>query len=315
MGEGKAGAEGEAVSDLRRDELRSICQVMLREMIPSQLRLPSYRPISYEPCHFHRLWLSAGNIHMRSPTRGEEWGEATARLNLTTRLSELLQHEEPLHQLSYKLRPPDSQLLHYYTFLNVIQLLPSTGMAFSTLGSAIDDSFSPNFLPFIEDDSASSVYNGPRSGHWTVSSGFDGSAIDDRCPTFWGSTFGLNAVGERSQVGAYVNPIDGSLLKKLGRATVEEQRRAFAAESEVVGEGEGAIGIQQDRETEVARQDNARLWQEKKPKGFYMPRANDGRGVKVTTKSDRDEVVGAPPAKPDIEKYVRYIPIAMYYNC
>lgn len=162
-------------------------------------------------------------------------------------------------------------------------------MASSGYSSAIDDSFEPNFFPYTppRDDGADSVYNGPRSGHWSVSSSI-GSAIDDRCPTIWGVD---NVQRDIGQAGAYVRPIDGGLLRQLGRLTVEKHR------------------AEERQKQDCQVQDNKSVMSERKvekkevqPKGFYLPKA-DALGLKVQSKGGQDQIVKASVAEADAKRW------------
>ncbi|TKA29525.1 hypothetical protein B0A50_03538 [Salinomyces thailandicus] len=156
-------------------------------------------------------------------------------------------------------------------------------MAFNALGSAIDDSFEPNFFSYQpsepERDDSQSYYNGPRSGHWSVSSSV-GSAIDDRCPTIWG-TNDVRDGGSRG-TGAPKKAFDGGLLKRLGRATVE-QNVAVAIEAQekadlpmVEREASETSGL--EAEPVASR------------RGFYIPQRIGEKDVK-TGPSPKDGIV------------------------
>ncbi|TKA69697.1 hypothetical protein B0A55_07860 [Friedmanniomyces simplex] len=147
----------------------------------------------------------------------------------------------------------------------------------SDLGSAIDDSFSPNFFPVsVTPSLGTSTYNGPRSGHWSVSSSV-GSAIDDRCLTVWGALSGPGATG--SPGATAVNPINASLLKRIGRAAVETKA---AAEVEVGGQSVSEA----DNEQQASVRNEVKKVKETTPKGFYVPKAKDAPVVK-TQKQDK----------------------------
>ncbi|KAK4544236.1 hypothetical protein LTR36_004446 [Oleoguttula mirabilis] len=169
-------------------------------------------------------------------------------------------------------------------------------MAFSDLGSAIDDSFSPTFFPPAPagpDDQ--SQYNGARSGHWTVTSSI-GSAIDDRCPTVWGANAGQKSV---EQPGAYVKPIDGSLLRKLAKASLENN----VAAAEVKHHDDSVAELKPNARQQKPTADTGIVKEkpEATPKGFYIPRANDVRGIKITGKGGKDEVVRRPRVQVETE--------------
>lgn len=99
----------------------------------------------------------------------------------------------------------------------------------STFESAIDDSFEPTPLqePVNDDvaDAFDNAYNGPREGHWEVSSSV-GSFIDDRCPTVYDYPTRPAAGGESAA-------IQGGLAKKLIQAAIEDKRAAAAKDAAV----------------------------------------------------------------------------------
>ena len=125
-------------------------------------------------------------------------------------------------------------------------------------GSAIDDSYDPIDLPQELADGASPLAygrnNGPRSGHWTVNSTINGSAIDDDMPTIHGAPAVLHDGGS-----SRVKKIDGSVLRRLAIATdqqkkaEEEKKRAASIADE---------SVKQDQVKEEKKQE----------KGFYVPR-------------------------------------------
>jgi hypothetical protein len=91
----------------------------------------------------------------------------------------------------------------------------------SAFESAIDDSFdsAPQSVRDTEgqdDDLFDNAYQGPRDGHWEVTSSV-GSFIDDRCPTTYG-------YGHRSRINGRGALIDEGLAKRLMQATIEEKR-------------------------------------------------------------------------------------------
>ncbi|KAK0302999.1 hypothetical protein LTR91_003627 [Friedmanniomyces endolithicus] len=150
----------------------------------------------------------------------------------------------------------------------------------SDLGSAIDDSFEPNFIPeSVAPSHGLSAYNGPRSGHWSVSSSI-GSAIDDRCPTIWGVNTGPRATGPSGTTA--VKPIGASLLKRVGRAAVAERAaaevergRRFVREADNESQGSSKFDAKKAKESEL--------------KGFYVPKVKGALDVK-TKKEVRKEV-------------------------
>ncbi|KAK3658757.1 putative ribokinase [Elasticomyces elasticus] len=146
----------------------------------------------------------------------------------------------------------------------------------SDLGSAIDDSFMPIYIqPSIPPSYAPSRYNGPRSGHWTVSNE-SGSGIDDRCPTVWSVASGRGTADPYGA--AAVKPIRANLLKAVGHAGVEKK---VAAEAEVTAR------YQVDYERQASIRSEARHVEEIAPKGFYVPRNETARAAKAQAK-DKD---------------------------
>ena len=96
----------------------------------------------------------------------------------------------------------------------------------SAFESAIDDSFDPVPQPspdaeHTDDSFFDNAYQGPRDGHWDVTSSV-GSFIDDRSPTVYG--YHNKPYG----TGRGIN-IDEGLAKRLMQATVEEKRTAVIA--------------------------------------------------------------------------------------
>ncbi|KAK3111308.1 hypothetical protein LTR53_013577 [Teratosphaeriaceae sp. CCFEE 6253] len=154
----------------------------------------------------------------------------------------------------------------------------------SDLGSAIDDSFETNFFPPAAPSNAPepSTYNGPRSGHWSVSSSI-GSGIDDRCPTVWGALPGRGAAGSYN---APIRPLDASLLKRLGRAAVEKAA-ITQAETKVFNDTKAAHVSQERREDERTLKQSA-------PKGFYVPRAREEDRQAAKTEDAKRSVDNVP---------------------
>ncbi|KAK6415811.1 hypothetical protein LTR81_010568 [Elasticomyces elasticus] len=147
----------------------------------------------------------------------------------------------------------------------------------SDLGSAIDDSFMPIYIqPSIAPSYAPSRYNGPHSGHWTVSNE-TGSGIDDRCPTVWSAVPGRGTAGPDDA--ATVRPIRASLLKAIGHAGVSKK---LAAEAEV------AAPYQAGYERQASIRSEARHVEETAPKGFYVPRNENAHIAKARAK-DKDK--------------------------
>ncbi|KAK5736362.1 hypothetical protein LTR17_007526 [Elasticomyces elasticus] len=157
----------------------------------------------------------------------------------------------------------------------------------SDLGSAIDDSFMPIYIqPSIAPSYASSRYNGPRSGHWTVSNE-SGSGIDDRCQTVWSAVPGRGTADPHGA--AAVKPIRASLLKAVGHAGVEKK---LAAKAEV------AAQYPADYERQASIRSETRDVEETAPKGFYVPRNEDARVAKARAKDIEKEKTAATTAPP-----------------
>lgn len=96
----------------------------------------------------------------------------------------------------------------------------------SAFESAIDDSLDPVPQPspdeeYTDDSFFDNAYQGPRDGHWDVTSSV-GSFVDDRSPTVYG--YHNKPYG----TGRGLN-IDEGLAKRLMQATVEEKRTAVIA--------------------------------------------------------------------------------------
>ncbi|GAB7329015.1 hypothetical protein MBLNU13_g00866t1 [Cladosporium sp. NU13] len=96
----------------------------------------------------------------------------------------------------------------------------------SAFESAIDDSFDPIPQPppdeeYTDDSFFDNAYQGPREGHWDVTSSV-GSFIDDRSPTVYGYHNKPYATGRGLN-------IDEGLAKRLMQATAEEKRTAVIA--------------------------------------------------------------------------------------
>jgi len=159
----------------------------------------------------------------------------------------------------------------------------------SDLGSAIDDSFEPNFFPAsVAPSHGLSAYNGPRSGHWSVSSSI-GSAIDDRCPTIWGANTGPGATGPSGATA--VKPIEASLLKRIGRAAVAERA---AAEVE---RGRRFV-YEADNESQASVKYESKKAKESAPKGFYVPKVKGALNVKTRNEDRKEAEVQAAKANP-----------------
>ncbi|KAK0346643.1 hypothetical protein LTR91_015660 [Friedmanniomyces endolithicus] len=159
----------------------------------------------------------------------------------------------------------------------------------SDLGSAIDDSFEPNFFPAsVAPSHGLSAYNGPRSGHWSVSSSI-GSAIDDRCPTIWGANTGPGATGPSGATA--VKPIEASLLKRIGRAAVAERA---AAEVE---RGRRSV-YEADNESQASVKYEAKKAKESAPKGFFVPKVKGALNVKTKNEDRKEAEVQATKANP-----------------
>ena len=96
----------------------------------------------------------------------------------------------------------------------------------SAFESAIDDSFDPVAQPspdeeYTDDSFFDNAYQGPRDGHWDVTSSV-GSFIDDRAPTVYGHHNKPHGTGRGLH-------IDEGLAKRLMQATIEEKRTAVIA--------------------------------------------------------------------------------------
>jgi len=158
-------------------------------------------------------------------------------------------------------------------------------MAYSDYGSAIDDDvetihFGPP--PRSENRDNLGYYNGPRDGHWSVSSSF-GSAVDDRCPTVW--QLGTDRTAKKFK---NVKAISGGLLRKLARATVEDKR---AAEAEVEDF--------QEYETDFKQKSSMKRSEPPtKPKGFYVPLLKDTPDMKDGYKDKRQNITRTNQTQP-----------------
>ena len=156
----------------------------------------------------------------------------------------------------------------------------------SDLGSAIDDSFGPNFFQYQPSepcqDDTHSWYNGPRSGHWSVSSSI-GSAIDDRCPTVWGADSVRD--GGNAAEGAPLRPIDGDLLRKLGRTAIEEKIAKAAAEEALREQASGEVSERKPCRPEISAS----------PARFYIPKTVGGKDLKRQKETAKSPLNLAPP--------------------
>ncbi|GAB1739548.1 hypothetical protein NU219Hw_g4498t1 [Hortaea werneckii] len=155
----------------------------------------------------------------------------------------------------------------------------------SGLGSAIDDSFEPNFFQYQpsepQQDDAQTWYNGPRSGHWSVSSSV-GSAIDDRCPTIWGADSVRD--GGNAAKGAPLRPIDGDLLRKLGRTAIEEKIAEAAAEE----------ALREQASSEDSKREKSRPEISAAPARFYIPKNVGGNDLKRQKEAAKSPLSLAP---------------------
>jgi len=135
--------------------------------------------------------------------------------------------------------------------------------------SAIDDSAETAHFgraPETEDQQDDlGWYNGPREGHWSVSSS-PGSAIDDRCPTVWQ----LGPDRTTTEKAGQADALNGPTLRRLTRAAAEQKR---AVEAEVEELRADVTDIEQ-------KQSSKHSDSTKQPKAFYVPRLNDMRKVK-----------------------------------
>ncbi|KAI7081895.1 Ribokinase-like protein [Hortaea werneckii] len=163
----------------------------------------------------------------------------------------------------------------------------------SDLGSAIDDSFEPNFFyyqpskPYQDDNQ--SWYNGPRSGHWSVSSSI-GSAIDDRCPTVWGPD-SMRDSGNAAE-GAPLRPIDGDLLRRIGRTAIEEKIAEAAAEE----------ALREQAPSEVSKHETSRPEIVAPPAGFYIPKTVGGKDLKRQKEAAKSPLSLVPPRSQQANK-------------
>ncbi|KAI7231381.1 hypothetical protein KC343_g1437 [Hortaea werneckii] len=156
----------------------------------------------------------------------------------------------------------------------------------SDLGSAIDDSFEPNFFQYQPSEpnqgDTQSWYNGPRSGHWSISSSI-GSAIDDRCPTVWGP----DSIRDGGNVaeGASLRPIEGDLLRKLGRTVIEGKIAEAAAEQ----------ALREQAPSELSKHETSRPEILPPPAGFYIPKTVGGKDLKRRKEAAKSSLSLAPP--------------------
>ena len=129
--------------------------------------------------------------------------------------------------------------------------------------SAIDDSIFPCIPqpPSIKSHNGypgnHAVISGPRSGHWTVSSGGNGSGIDDRTPTFHEFAPSRAGTSEAGSV-ARVRRVDGDALRKLAAATEAQKRVKLEAQRQ-----EAQEAVEEDLRQARSKSE--------KPKGFYLP--------------------------------------------
>jgi hypothetical protein len=126
--------------------------------------------------------------------------------------------------------------------------------------SAIDDSFFP-LAPqsaSLKSSNGNDVFvSGPRSGHWTVSSGGNRSAIDDRTPTI----HGFPITSEAGSV-ARTKKVDGATLRKLAVATEAEPEAERKLRQRTQRE-EAHMAVEED-----TKQAKAKL---EKPQKFVLP--------------------------------------------
>ncbi|KAI7507611.1 hypothetical protein KC347_g6755 [Hortaea werneckii] len=163
----------------------------------------------------------------------------------------------------------------------------------SDLGSAVDDSFEPNFFHYQPSepyqDDTQSWYNGPRSGHWSISSSI-GSAIDDRCPTVWGPD-SMRDSGNAAE-GAPLRPIDGDLLRRIGRTAIEEKIAEAAAEE----------ALREQAPSEVSKHETSRPEIVAPPAGFYIPKTVGGKDLKRQKEAAKSPLSHAPPRSQQANK-------------
>lgn len=163
----------------------------------------------------------------------------THRANLT------LRSYPPNHATSCFALPP----------LHVGGHRPCRTYGMSTFESAIDDSFETSPLQELDNDEITdtfdNAYNGPREGHWEVSSSV-GTFIDDCCPTVYGYPTRLAEGGDPAAV-------QGGLAKKLIQAAIEDKRAGAATNA--------AVAISMRDETKRLSSPPAGT----KPKPFVVP--------------------------------------------
>ncbi|KAK3698637.1 hypothetical protein LTR37_016865 [Vermiconidia calcicola] len=155
--------------------------------------------------------------------------------------------------------------------------------------SGIDDSFQSVYgQPAPEGRSVTHDnrgYNGPRSGHWTVKSTVLGSGIDDAVPTV--HDFG-NLRDDESP--GRVQPVPGSVLRKLARATEEEERKKKAEEARKASyekESVADYGVKKQAKAEP-----------EKPKKFYLPKFDDHHVIRIKGADGRTQVMRSPSLPP-----------------
>lgn len=133
----------------------------------------------------------------------------------------------------------------------------------SAFESAIDDSFDPIPQPlpdeeYTDDSFFDNAYQGPRDGHWDVSSSV-GSFIDDRTPTVYGYHNKPYGTGHRLH-------IDEGLAKRLMQATIEDKRTAAIAAAKPPPSA--------DQSSDRVKKSSA-LSEAKTPKPFFVPPLRD----------------------------------------
>ncbi|KAK3714797.1 hypothetical protein LTR37_007532 [Vermiconidia calcicola] len=158
--------------------------------------------------------------------------------------------------------------------------------------SGIDDSFqtvhgqtAPVRRSVTQDNRG---YNGPRSGHWTAKSTVFGSGIDDAVPT-------VHNFGSPREDGSpgRVQPIPGSVLRTLARATEEEERKKKAEEARKASYEKESVA-----DYDVKKQAKA---EPEKPKKFYLPKFDDQHGIRIKGADGRTQTVRDPSVPPALK--------------
>lgn len=165
--------------------------------------------------------------------------------------------------------------------------------------TAIDDSFQPiHFRPAAAATgpgvgghpltNEGITLNGPRSGHWSVSSSINGSGIDNGCPTIHQFSHDWDSSGDRGFAGHQVRPIAGGVLRRLAEATTDDEKAQDERKSVL------EITVEADAKrpaSQVSKPPTA-------PKGFYVPTSLLKHGIRIKGKGGQDEVVQEPQLRP-----------------